>query len=165
MLKMYTKLCSVALILAGLLLAIPSYAAPLPDVLDEWDATTIITTELTTTSEDFGYWQNRIYKRFAPIAQIEVNLMDGAGPGTLYVPSGTVSHTDAPLGFSSGFRTLEVGGRKAILESGEVTGMALAIRFDTNQTLTLESKSISESELLNFAERLIFALSIEEVDF
>ena len=148
------------IVITLLLILVPSsvQAAPLPDVLDEWHATPMETTRFRTTSEDLGLWQNRIYTRTAPIASIEVDLMEGTGPGTLRVPENKVEKNDAPLGFVSTYRTLNISGKRAILERGEVTGQALAVAFDKNRTLTIETKSVSEEELLNFAERLIHAL-------
>ena len=135
-----------------------AYAAPLPDVLDEWHADPIATREFRTASEDLGQWQNRIYRRAAPIAGVEVGLMEGSGPGTLRVPDKPTPQNDAPLGFVSTYRTLNIAGKRAILERGEVTGQALAVALDKNRTLTLETKSLSEEEFLNFAERLVYAL-------
>jgi hypothetical protein len=130
-------------------------AAPLPDALGEWIATPAAVTLFETASGDFGQWENRVYIRSAPPAGIEANLMEGSGPGTLWVPGGSVSG-DAP-GFAA-YRTLNISGKSAILERGEVTGQALAIAFGTNRTLTLETKSVSEEELINFATRLTVAL-------
>ncbi|MDR3231806.1 MAG: hypothetical protein LBT65_10230 [Synergistaceae bacterium] len=141
--------------------ACPAAAAPLPDVMDEWDATPIAVTRFETTSRDLGQWQNRTYTRSAPRASIEVDLMEGSGPGSLRVPEGDISRNDAPLGFSSTYRTLSLAGRRAILERGDVTGQALAVAFDKNRTLTIETKSVSEEELLDFAVRLMTALDAE----
>ena len=151
----------IALLSSGFVFGFPAQAAPLPDVLDEWTSTPIMTTELNTASEDLGLWQNRIYTRTAPIASVEINLMEGAGTGTLWIPEGDVARNDAPLGFSSLYRTLNITGKRAILERGEVTGQALSIKLDRYRTLTLESKSLSEEELLDFAARLIAALQAD----
>lgn len=148
----------VFLMLALFVSAFPAEAAPLPDVLDEWHATPIATTKFDTASEDLGRWQNRVYTRSAPIANIEVNLMEGPGPGSLRVPSENISRNDAPLGFVSTYETLNIAEKRAILERGEVTGQALAVALDTKRTLTIESKSVSREELIDFAERLIHVL-------
>lgn len=130
----------------------------MPDRMGHWRGTPVLTTALRTTSEDFGLWQNRTYERSAPAASIEVNLTDGPGAGTLRVPEEEAARSDAPLGFASTYRTLDVAERRAILERGEVTGIALAVRCAENRTLTLESKSVSEPELLDFANRLVHIL-------
>jgi len=153
---------SVVIFCAAVLSFVPSAeAAPLPDVLDEWYATPVAVTRFETASRDLGQWQSRTYIRSAPGASIEVDLMEGSGPGSLRFPEGDVSRDDAPLGFSSTYRTLSLAGRRAILERGDVTGQALAVAFDKNRTLTIETKSVSEEELLDFAARLTVALEAE----
>ncbi|MDR1379282.1 MAG: hypothetical protein LBJ36_09580 [Synergistaceae bacterium] len=134
-------------------------AVPLPDVLDEWHSSQAQTTHLTT-SEELGRWTNRVYTRTTPIAGVEVNLMEGSGPGTLYVPEGEVTGNEGLLGFSSTYKTLTVAGKRAVLECGDVTGQALAVSLDKERTLTLETKSLSEKELLDFAVKLIAALEV-----
>ena len=126
----------------------------MPDVLGEWRASSEHITELKA----LGRWLNRIYTRKAPIASVEVNLMEGSGPGTLFVPEGEVAANDAPIGFSSTYETLNVAGHRGILERGEVTGQALAISLSKDRTLTLETKSLSREEFLDFAEKLTAAL-------
>ncbi|MDR1377074.1 MAG: hypothetical protein LBJ22_06155 [Synergistaceae bacterium] len=136
-----------------------AHAASMPDVLGEWRALPERVTELKTSeTETQGRWSNRVYTRGAPSASVEVNLMEGPGPGTLFVPEGKVAGDDAPLGFSSTYETLDVAGHRAILERGEVTGQALAIALGKNRTLTLESKSLSRQELIGFAEKLAVEL-------
>ena len=159
--KSYICAVSFGFLLCALTLAFATEAAPLPDAMDEWSATPIQSTKLDVGSEDLGTWRNRVYTRTAPIASIEVNLTEGAGFGTLYVPDTEGRNNDAPIGFASTYETLNIADKRAILERGEVTGQALAIAFDKNKTLTLESKSVSTEELLDFAERLVRALQVE----
>jgi hypothetical protein len=132
----------------------PSNAQELPDALGEWRASPEHITELKA----LGRWLNRVYTRKAPIAGVEVNLTEGPGPGTLFVPEGEVAANDAPIGFSSTYETLNVAGHRGILECGEITGQALAISLGKDRTLTLETKSLSREELLDFAEKLTVAL-------
>ena len=139
--------------------------AVLPDALNEWRRTSVQTTEFTTTKdgENFGQWENCVYTRSAPIASVETNLMDGSGPGTLFVPEGAspgneISTNDAPIGFSSTYETMYIAGKRAILESGEITGLALAVALGKDRTLTLETKSLLREELFIFAQKMIAAL-------
>jgi hypothetical protein len=142
--------------------AFSAQAAPLPDVLDEWRAAPVAAIAFETASRDFGRWQSRAYIRSAPPAGIEVNLMEGTGPGTLRIPDGgAVPRDDAPSGFAFTYRTLNISGKSAILERGEVTGQALAIALGKNRTLTVETKSVPEEELIDFATRLTTALEAE----
>jgi hypothetical protein len=132
-------------------------AAPLPDALAEWRGSQTQTTRLTA-SEELGLWTSRVYTRVAPIAGVEANLMEGSGPGSLYVPEGEVVGNEGPLCFSSTYETLIVAGKRAILERGDTTGQALAVSLDKERTLTLETKSLSKEELLDFAAQLIAVL-------
>jgi hypothetical protein len=84
--------------------------------------------------------------------------MEGPGPGSLFVPEGNVKTDDSPLGFASTYETLDIAGRRAVLENGNVTGHALSVALGENRTLTLETKSLSVDELLRFAEKLTAAL-------
>ena len=84
--------------------------------------------------------------------------MEGAGPGSLFVPEGDGVADDGPLGPSSTYETLNIAGHRAILERGEVTGQALAVALGKNRTLTLETKSLSTKELLGFARKFLVAL-------
>jgi hypothetical protein len=131
--------------------------APLPDALNEWRGSPTQTTNLTA-SEELGRWTSRTYNRTSPIARVEANLMEGSGPGSLYVPEGEVVGDEGLLGFSSTYETLTVAGKPAILERGDTTGQALAVTLGKERTLTLETKSLSEKELLDFAAELIAAL-------
>ncbi|MDR1731270.1 MAG: hypothetical protein LBR61_04165 [Synergistaceae bacterium] len=136
----------------------PAEGAPLPDALGEWRTEPPVSVRFETASHDLGVWENRTYIRAAPPASIGVDWMEGAGPGTLRVPEGEISRDDAPLGFVSVYKTLDVAGKSAILERGEVTGQVMAVAFGKNRTLTFETKSVSEEELLTFAARLVVEL-------
>ena len=117
------------------------------------------------TPEVLGQWSYRVYTRTAPIARIEVNLMEGPGPGTLFVPQGEAAvnkknKNEERLGFSPTYETFlstNVAGYPAILESG-ILGQALCVALGKNRTLTLETQSLSSEELLKWAEKLITAL-------
>ena len=133
----------------------------LPETFGEWKAEAEYATPLKTASDDLGKWEDRLYVRTAPLARVEVLLMEGSGPGTLRVPPAAASDEgktplkDTPIGFGATYETLTVAGLDAILEHEDLTGYALAVKLDKNQTLTVESKSLSREELLNFAERII----------
>ncbi|MFC2593889.1 MAG: hypothetical protein ACFNW0_02350 [Fretibacterium sp.] len=133
-------------------------AGPLPDAVGPWLAESGDAIPFRTASEDLGVWHNRIYTRSAPPGRIEAILMEGPGPGTLLVPQGAVSADDLPLGFGARYQTLDIAGRRAVLERQDILGTALAIELGKNKTLTLESAGASQEELTEFAEG-IFALS------
>ena len=133
-------------------------SSPLPDTVGLWRAESGDTIPFRTASEDLGVWHNRIYMRSTPPGRIEAILMEGPGPGTLLVPQGAVSADDLPLGFGARYQTIDVAGRRAVLERQDILGTALAIELGKDRTLTLESAGASQEELVEFAKG-IFALS------
>jgi hypothetical protein len=144
--------------------------ALLPNSFGEWEGTFPQVTEFTVApnAENLGQWQSRVYARTAPISSVEANLMEGPGPGTLFISEGTDGPFNAaPTPFqdlpSSAYEVVSVAGKRAVLERGDVTGQALAVALGENQTLTLETKSLSREEFLSFARKLLAAL--EENDF
>jgi hypothetical protein len=130
----------------------------LPDAVEEWRADPPRVTELKAGGKVMGLWQNRVYRRAAPPASAEADLMEGAGLGTLYTPPGQIAANDAPIGFGSLYETLSVAGKRAILEEGGITGRAVAVALGKNRTLTVGSASLSSEELLSLAERLTLLL-------
>ena len=152
------SLFSAAAALMFIMTLIPAvHASPLPGELGSWHLVSEYVTDLTT-SENLGKWINASYVRPAPPAGIEVQLTEGPGPGALFVPEGIFSSDDGPIGFLSTYETLSVAGRRAVLERNDVTGQALAVALGA-QTVTFESRGISREELLDFAERMIGALT------
>jgi hypothetical protein len=130
-----------------------AFASFLPAELGDWRLSSEQTTELAA-SENLGRWTSASYVRPAPPARIEFQLTEGPGPGRLFVPEGIMSSDDGPIGFLSTYETLNIAGRRGVLERGEVTGQALAVALGT-RTATFESRSISKHELLSFAESMI----------
>jgi hypothetical protein len=152
---------AVAVLLCGIFAAAQAAnAALLPDELGEWQGSPVYTTEFSA-SKAFGQWSSRTYTRTSPIASVEVHLMEGIGPGSLFVPEGNfpIAADAGPLGPSSTYETLNIAGYRAILERGELTGQSLAVALAQNRTLTLENKSLSTRELLDFAENFLAALA------
>ena len=128
-------------------------AASLPEELGNWRLSSEYITDLIT-SENLGRWTSASYARSEPPAHIEVQLTEGPGPGRLFVPEGMIFSDDGPIGFSSTYETLNVAGRRAVLERSDITGQALAVALET-QTVTFEARGISREELLDFAENMI----------
>jgi hypothetical protein len=153
-------------------LANPAWGAFLPDVLDEaggtdrWIADPPRVMTLETASENLGRWQNRVYRRTAPIASVEVHLMEGEGFGPPYIPGsgGTAAEEPGEALFpaSETYEMLKIEGKCAILESSALTGWALSVALGGKRTLLLESASLPPKELFGFAERLIRFLPAEE---
>ena len=130
----------------------PAAAGVLPDAVGPWHGASVDVTPFKTASEDWGAWHNRVYTRSAPPGRVTAILMEGPGPGTLRVPQGMVSADDLPVGFGARYQTLEVAGRRAVLESHPLLGLVLAVDLGGNRTLTLESAGASQEELAELAE-------------
>lgn len=143
----------------SLLLASPGTAGPLPDAVGPWRGASEDILPLKTASEDLGCWYNRVYTRSAPLARVEAILMEGAGPGTLRVPEGSVSADDFPIGFGARYRTIDIAGYRAILERQDLLGTVLAVALGPDRTLTLESAGASQEELAEFAKALILLMT------
>ena len=164
--KKYAIPFRAAVAATALVIALTSMACAsfLPGKLGDWRLSSEHVTELiesgseVLSSKDLGKWTNAFYVRNAPIAGIEVQLMEGPGPGGLFVPEGVVSSDDGPIGFLSTYETLDVAGRRALLERNDVTGQALAVALGM-RTVTFEASGISREELLDFA-----AILIEELE-
>ena len=154
-----SSLCLTALFLVLYWISPPPAAAgALPDAVGPWHGASVDVTSFKTASEDLGAWHNRVYTRSAPPGHVTAILMEGPGPGTLRVPQGTVSADDLPLGFGARYQTLDVAGRRAILERHPLLGLVLAIDLGKDKTLTLESAGASQEELTEFAAQAVLLL-------
>ena len=134
----------------------------MPDAVGIWRAGPEDATRFRTASEDLGRWTRRVYAREAPVGQIEVNLMEGSGPGRFRAPEGDAEGLDGPLGSGAAYRGLEVAGRRAVLEAYPHMPLALAVAVSADATLTLESASASEAELAGMAGAILEALTRQE---
>jgi len=144
-----------ALIMAS---ALPVCASVLPTELENWRLTSEHVANLAT-AENQGTWVSASYTRSEPIANIEVQLMEGPGFGGLFVPEGMIYSNDGTIGFySSAYETLNVAGRRAVWERSSITGHALAVSLEARTTVTFESRGVSREDLLSFAENMIEAL-------
>jgi hypothetical protein len=89
-----------------------------------------------------GVWTSLVYRREAPIAYVSINLTEGPGFGSLYVP-------ECPS--TPSYSVLDLAGMKAVLEEDELLGASLAVALGENRVLTLESRSLAGRELVEFA--------------
>ena len=105
------------------------------------------------TSEDFGRVIYQTYERESPRATLEVILTQGKGAGSLYVPNSV--NASKGLMPAGGYEVLEVGGKRAILETQSNLPIALAVDVGDNVALTLESASLSREEILKVAEETL----------
>ena len=147
----------IALIAIGMaLLFAVSARAALPEAAGDWSSTDeyVKPFVLAANSEDVGRWTRRVYTRAAPPASVEVNLMEGSGPGPLRVPD-TVGSSDAVIEAQAEYRVLEVAGHRAVLERYPYLPLALAVDAGGGRALTLESGAASEEELAELAGEII----------
>ena len=142
------------LLCAAVLSAVPAMA--LPETAGEWRSAEeyVQPFVLTANSEDVGRWTQRIYTRTEQPGFIEVNLMEGSGPGPLRVPEAVGSYNGVIEGQSE-YQVLEVAGRRAVLERYPYLPLALSVSVSRDAVLTLESRSSDEKELAGLAEKII----------
>ena len=144
--------------------ALPACPSVLPVELEDWRLVSEHVTELATFAdgsrgEDHGRWISASYVRPAPPAGIEVHLTEGRGTGRFFVPEGMVSSDDGPIGFSTTYETLDIDGKRAVLERNNVMGSALAVALDVYLTVTFETRGVSREELIGFAAFMIEAMN------
>lgn len=139
---------------ASILSAVPALA--LPETAGEWRSADeyVQPFVLTANSEDVGRWTQRIYTRAEQPGSIEVNLMEGSGPGPLRVPEAVGSY-DGVIKSQAEYQVLEVAGRRAVLERYPYLPLALSVAVSQDMVLTLESRAADEKELVELAEKLI----------
>ncbi|MBQ9419762.1 MAG: hypothetical protein IJU31_05225 [Synergistaceae bacterium] len=127
----------------------------LPEKIYDWQLVSEYVQPLIpdATSEDIGQVIYRTYERESPKAALDVILTQGKGTGSLYVPDEV--KTSKGLMPASGYEVVEVGGRKAILETQSNLPIALAVKAEDNITLTIESYSLSIEEAIKIAEEIL----------
>ena len=139
-----------------MMLASSACALELPDSLGEWHCVNehVVSLVPDATSEDLGRMVYRDYEREVPRGRVQVILTEGTGTGSLYVPenlrdSGEFMPSDA------GYKLLTVAGRKSILEVHAYMPLVLAVDVCDNVILTIESSSLTEEEIVRFAEEAL----------
>ena len=139
---------------AFILSAVPAMA--LPERLGEWHSEEeyVQPFVLTANSEDVGRWTQRVYTRAERPDSVEVNLMEGSGPGPLRVPEAVGSNKGVIEGQSE-YQVLEAAGHRAVLERYPYMPLALSVAVSPDMALTLESRTADEKDLTELAERII----------
>ena len=153
---------AVFLCLVCLVSAVPALA--LPETAGNWrsEEEYVLPLVLTANSEDVGRWTQRIYTQAEQpgspaqrvFQQVEVNLMEGSGPGPLRVPEAVGSY-DGVIKSQAEYQVLEVAGRRAVLERYPYLPLVLSVAVRPDAVLTLESRTADEKELVELAEKLI----------
>ena len=146
---------------AMLVLMICSVAAGedalLPEV-DDWACGEIQIIHLDTVSGNQGIWVRRNYISAQNIPMV-ANLMGGKGPGSLYLPVGSIDALDGPIGSGARYETISIAGHRGILEHDPTMGFILSVQLDKG-ILTLESRSfgLERGRFLEEAGRFLEAI-------
>ena len=139
-------------------------ALALPETAGEWRSAheDVIPLVLDANSENVGRWTHRVYTREAPRAAVEVNFMEGSGPGPLRVPElNPAAGADTVLDAKSEYRVINVAGWRAVLERSPLLPASLAVSMGSDGTLTLEG-NVTDEELAMLAGKLIKAIESTE---
>ena len=147
---------TVILVLIGCSVAAADDAL-LPEV-EGWTNGEVQVIHLDTVSGNQGFWVRRNYIS-AQNVPMAANLMGGKGPGSLYLPAGSVDALDGPIGSGARYETVSIAGRRGILEYDPIMGFALSVQLDKG-VLTLESRSfgLERERFLEEAGRFLEAM-------
>ena len=140
-------------------------ALELPDSVKEWQCVSehIVTLTPEANGENLGRMVYRDYLRESPKGTVQVILTEGRGTGSLYVPE-RVRDAKGLTPSDSEYRLLTVSGRKSIMEHQAYMPLVLAVNVGDNVILTIESNSLTEDEIVSFAEETLSSWSITESD-
>ncbi|MBQ7215398.1 MAG: hypothetical protein IJS39_05385 [Synergistaceae bacterium] len=132
------------------------YALELSDTVEEWHCVKeyIVPLILDAGSEDLGRMVYRDYVRDFPKGTVQIILSEGRGTGSLYVPE-SVRDSEGAMPAESGYRILSIAGRKSVLENRAYMPLALAVDAGDNVILTIETGSLTENEIVSFAEEIL----------
>ncbi len=142
---------SVWLVFAGF-----GYALELPDTVNEWRCVKedVVPLVLDVNSEDLGRMVYRDYVRENPKGTLQIILTEGRGTGSLYVPE-SVRDSEGTMPSESGYKILSIAGRKSVLENRAYMPLALAVSAGDNVVFTIETGSLTEDEIVSFAEEIL----------
>lgn len=137
---------------AVMVFAVRAWGAELPDAVGEWRCVKehVVPLVAEANGEQLGRIVYGDYERQAPRGSVQVIMTEGTGTGNLYVPE-KVNDSDGVMPSSSGYRLLDIRGYKAILESHGGIAYALAVKAGEDLVITLESISLKEEALVDFA--------------
>ena len=142
------------LALLAIFIASESFALDLPDKIQDWHLVSENITPLTASNKNFGRVVYRNYLRTSPRGNLEIILTEGSGAGNLYVPE-SVKDSEGLFKPASDYRVVNISNKRAVLEKNENLPLVLAIKAGNNITITIETHSLNESELINFAGDLL----------
>ena len=133
-----------------------AFAYEPPDSVNEWRCVKedIVPLVLDVNSEDIGRIVYRDYVRDFPKGTVQIILAEGIGTGSLYVPEHVREFMGA-MPSESEYKILSIAGRKSVLEKRAYMPLALAVSAGDNVVLTIETGSLTENEIVSFAEEVL----------
>ena len=109
---------------------------------------------LDANSEDVGKIIYETYESNNSKKTFEIIFTQGKGTGSLYIPD-KIKNSKGVMPSDSEYKIFEIKGKKAILENQSYLPLAIAINFNDNAVITIESSSLSEEELIKIAEEIL----------
>ncbi len=133
-----------------------AYAFELPDSVKEWRCVNeyVVPLILDVNSEDLGRIVYRDYEREMLKGTVQVILTEGRGTGSLYVPE-EVRDVAGAMPAESGYRIIDIDGRKSIIERHEFIPISIAVDAGENIVITIESSTLNEEEITEFARNIL----------
>ena len=133
-----------------------AFALELPDTVNEWRCVKedIVPLILDANGENLGRIVYRDYARENPKGTLQIILTEGIGTGSLYVPE-RVRDSKGAMPSDSYYKILDIDGLKSILERHEFMPVSIAVNAAKNTVITIESSSLSEESIIEFARNLI----------
>ena len=90
----------------------------------------------------------------------QVIITKGKASGNLYIPD-EINNNKGVMPCDDIYKILDIDGHKSILEKHEYMPLVLAVNADENKIITIETNSLNEEEIKNFATIIITQKSIE----
>ena len=133
-----------------------AFALELPDAVNEWRCVKedVVPLVLDANHENLGRMVYRDYVRDFPKGTVQVIMSEGKGTGSLYVPE-SVRNSKGAMPSESGYKIMNIAGRKSVLENRAYMPLALAVEAGDNVILTIETGSLTEDEIVSFAEEIL----------
>ena len=137
-----------------------AYGLELPGIVGEWRCVKEHVVPLVADADgsDLGRMVYRDYAREAPAGNLQVILTEGRGTGSLYVPD-NVNTSHGAMPSDAGYKIVDIGGRKAILEQPQYLPAVLAVSVGKDVVITIETNALGEDGITEFAERLFAGLN------
>ncbi|MBQ7544418.1 MAG: hypothetical protein IJT02_05685 [Synergistaceae bacterium] len=134
-------------------------ALELPATVGEWRCVNEHVVPLVAEADgsELGRVVYRDYVREAPAGSLQVILTEGTGTGSLYVPEQRRG-AKGVMPADAGYKIVDIGGRKGILEQPPHLPAVLAVSFSESTVITIEASALDEEGIAEFAVNIITVL-------